>query len=103
MIGPVREVASADELATELDAGALGARAAIALIGGADFTDEALVAALRGLFETIATACESSMTAVVDGGTDSGVMRLMAEARAATGGTFPLIGVAPAGAFDRST
>lgn len=35
--------------------------------------------------------------AVVDGGTEAGVMRLMGQARAAAGATFPLIGVAAAG------
>jgi hypothetical protein len=53
---------------------------------------------LRPLFEDILVPAAQSVRAVVlDGGTDSGVMRLMGEARAAAGAGFPLVGVAPAG------
>jgi hypothetical protein len=97
---PVRPVGSIDALRAELEAFA-GSRA-ILLVGGADFTDEALLDAIRGFLSNLASWCDVTRTAVVDGGTDSGVMRLVGEARHSLGGTFPLIGVAPAGALDRS-
>jgi hypothetical protein len=46
---------------------------------------------------------ERTNTTVVDGGTDSGVMHLIARERAARRATFRLIGVAPRGAFQRRT
>lgn len=76
---------------------------ALLLVGGADFADAELLASLRSFFAALAAACERTSSAVVDGGTDSGVMRLMAEARAAAGGSFPLVGVMPGGALDRTT
>ena len=75
---------------------------ALALIGGADFTDIDETR-LQAFFAVLAAHCQSTGTAVVDGGTDSGVMRLMAAARTAAGAAFPLIGVAPAGALERTT
>lgn len=76
---------------------------AIALIGGADGMGEADRSALRGFFATLAAYLEATGTAVVDGGTDSGVMRLIGEAWAERGGTFRLVGVVPEGALARST
>lgn len=75
------------------------------LIGGADFagTDPAVLGGIRAVLLTLASHCERTGTAVVDGGTDAGVMRWFAEARAAIGGSFPLIGVAPRFAFERET
>ena len=103
MTGAVREVRTVGELAAAIDASSRGVHAAVALIGGADFTDEGLAGPLHALFDTLTRYCESTGSAVVDGGTDTGVMRFMAAARAAVGGTFPLIGVAPAGALQRLT
>ena len=76
---------------------------AILLVGGAAFTETERLEALRRLFATLAGYLERTGTAVVDGGTDSGVMRLMADARTAIGGSFRLVGVAPIGAFERTT
>jgi hypothetical protein len=76
---------------------------AVVLIGGADFTEVALEAALRGFFTNLAAYLEATGTALIDGGTDSGVMRLIAGARQAIGGTFRLIGIAPTLAFSRPT
>jgi SLOG in TRPM, prokaryote len=44
----------------------------------------------------LAPLAERCGAAVIDGGTDAGVMRLMGQARTAIGASFPLIGVAPA-------
>jgi hypothetical protein len=45
----------------------------------------------------IATAAQETGAAVVDGGTDAGVMRLMGQARNKRKASFPLIGVAAIG------
>lgn len=108
MTSPVREVTSIADMLAALSSDPLpgqpaGAGRSLVLIGGADATAPALVGELRGLFEVIARHCEATGTAVFDGGTDSGVMRLMGEARAAIGGRFRLIGVAPTGALGRPT
>ena len=59
---------------------------------------DADMARLRPLFvETLAPLAEALGAFVVDGGTDAGVMRLMGQAHAETGATFPLIGVAVTG------
>jgi hypothetical protein len=45
------------------------------LIGGADQTEPDRQAALEAFLATVARHCERTGTVVVDGGTDSGVMR----------------------------
>ena len=100
----VRGVTSKDNLLAALAGeGGLGRSngRALILLGGADSTEPERMAELRGLFERIARHCARTDTAVVDGGTDSGVMRLMGEARDSIGGSFTLVGVAPASAFGR--
>lgn len=78
--------------------GLTGPRPTLVLIGGADGLGDAGLAGLRPLFrETLAPLVAALAVAVVDGGTDAGVMRLMGQARAETGATFPLIGVSARG------
>jgi SLOG in TRPM, prokaryote len=115
MAGVVRHVASKTELLDAIDSlaredgmrpgGGVGGAPprAVILIGGADFTETRLLARLRAFFAVLAAHLERTGARVVDGGTDSGVMRLVAEARTAIDGTFLLIGVAPAGAVRRRT
>jgi hypothetical protein len=98
----VREVATQSDFLATLGPAAADSRAVI-LIGGADFTEAGRLAELGTFFETLAAFCERTGTTVVDGGTHSGVMRLIAEARSRLDVEFPLIGVAPVGAFDRSS
>ncbi len=72
-------------------------RPILGLGGGASKLSEPNLARLRSLFvEILAPLVETLGVTVVDGGTDAGVMQLMGLARAETGATFPLIGVAPA-------
>ena len=102
MVESALVVASMAELTEALGPAPADGRALI-LIGGADFTEPELLAQLRTFFAALADHLERSGTALVDGGTDSGVMRLIAEARTAIHGTFRLVGVAPALAMSRPT
>lgn len=73
-------------------------RPVLVLVGGAGGLDDADMPRLRPLFtEAFAPLAEASGASVVDGGTDAGVMRLMGQARAEMGATFPLVGVAAIG------
>jgi SLOG in TRPM, prokaryote len=98
----VRLIATMADLREALGVAASDGRAAI-LVGGADFTEADRLVELGRFFTTLAAYLERTRTALVDGGTDSGVIRLIGEARAEIGGTFRLIGVAPALAFSRPT
>lgn len=98
----VRPITTEAELLAALGPRPANGRA-ILLAGGADLTEPERRAVLRELFLRLAGYCEETGTAVLDGGTDSGVMRLIAEARLAVGAGFPLIGVAPSGALERPT
>ncbi len=88
---------------------ALGPRrrdgSAIALVGGADSATAHELRRLRSFFARLTTHLSVTATTVVDGGTDSGVMRLIGEARAALSpdAQFELIGVLPEGALRRTT
>ena len=76
---------------------------AIALIGGADNLVAAARARIAPFFRTLAEALDAAHAVLVDGGTESGVMRLVADARRETGATFRLIGVVPRGRIGRPT
>ena len=102
MSSPIRAVASDAELLDALGPAAADGRALV-LIGGADNTEPDRLGALEAFMATVVRYCAKTGTAVVDGGTDSGVMRLIGKARASADGTFRLIGVAPTGAFERQT
>lgn len=84
-----------DDLPAALAAGGLSnPRPVLVLVGGAGGLSPAEQARLTPLFvHGLVPAVERSGAAVVDGGTDSGVMRLLGEARAASRGQFPLVGV----------
>lgn len=84
-----------EEVAGELTLG--GASAGLVVIGGADGMPRRDQVRLRSLFrDVLAELAFRLRTAVVDGGTDSGVMRLMGRGRRDSGREFPLVGVAPA-------
>ncbi|MDQ3814497.1 MAG: hypothetical protein M3347_11165 [Armatimonadota bacterium] len=73
-------------------------RPALVVVGGAGELDETDLSRLRPLFrEALAPVAEATAACVVDGGTDSGIMQLMGQARAAMQANFPLIGVAAVG------
>lgn len=70
----------------------------LVLVGGASGISEADMKRLQRLFvEDIAPTAQELGVAVVDGGTDAGIMRLIGQARTQIGATFPLIGVAAYG------
>jgi tetratricopeptide (TPR) repeat protein len=71
-------------------------RPAIFILGGAmDMASEEMQATRPIIEEGLARYAQEHQVAIVDGGTHSGVMRLMGEARRKNAATFPLIGVAP--------
>lgn len=73
-------------------------RPTLVLVGGASGIGDADKDRLQKLFtEEIAPLAQELGVAVVDGGTDAGIMRFMGQARTQRGGTFPLIGVAALG------
>lgn len=73
-------------------------RPVVVVVGGAAGLDRADRRRLRPLFEAgLAPVVDDLDAVVVDGGTRSGVMRVIGEARFRTGGQFPLVGVAAAG------
>ena len=70
----------------------------VVLVGGAGGLDQADLDRLRPVFESgLVPVMTHLMGAAVDGGTWSGVMRLLGEARSGASADFPLVGVAAAG------
>ncbi|WP_421654429.1 hypothetical protein [Leptothermofonsia sp. ETS-13] len=70
----------------------------IVLVGGANGLRHYHIARLHTLFvHVLAPLAESLGAVVLDGGTDTGVMRMMGNAHRQIKSTFPLIGVLPAG------
>ena len=73
-------------------------RPTLVLAGGADGLSRSDLDRLRPIFVgTLAPLAQRLGAYVIDGGTDSGVMKLMGQARAGANGDFPLIGVAAVG------
>jgi SLOG in TRPM, prokaryote len=72
-------------------------RSVLVFVGGAGgMTPDDLAITAKAL-ERVIPALEEWQAAVVDGGTDSGIMRVMGRLREAAGGHFPLVGVAAEG------
>jgi hypothetical protein len=95
----VIELARPEELASKLSELDLRApRPVLVLVGGADGLTDAQLARLRPLFEEgLAPLADALGACVIDGGTDTGVMALIGQARAKLGASFPLIGVTASG------
>jgi SLOG in TRPM, prokaryote len=73
-------------------------RATVVLVGGAGGLDDAGMARLKPLFTAaLVPILDKNGALAIDGGTYSGVMRLLGQARQAQAGRFPLIGVVAAG------
>lgn len=98
---PAVRVASFTRLASALDdLGVRRGRPVVVLVGGAAGMSEDDTALAGGMLrDAVFPLLNRLGAAVVDGGTDSGVMRLAGRARDAVGGRFPLVGVVAAGAM----
>lgn len=95
-VGDVNELLSA---LTRL--GLTPPRPTLVVVGGAGGLDGAGIERLRPLIETgIVPVLERFGAAAVDGGTLSGVMRMLGEARWALGAAFPLVGVVAEGTVE---
>jgi TRPM family ion channel len=68
----------------------------VVLCGGAAKMPEAKQRELQAMFAAIGTLAKERRIAVGDGGIKAGIMEAAGKARLASGGAFPLIGVAPA-------
>jgi hypothetical protein len=92
-------VDAVSDLPATLDALAVGrGRPVLVLVGGAGgMSQEYLSRVAEVLSRQVVPVLARLGAAVVDGGTDSGVMRVMGEARSAAGANFPLVGVAAEG------
>jgi hypothetical protein len=88
-----------EELPAALErAGLALERAVVVLVGGAGGMGEQDLHSVGDILrDTVVPVVERHAAVVVDGGTDSGVMRLIGRARSAAGARFPLVGVAAAG------
>jgi hypothetical protein len=76
--------------------GALGLEAprpTLAIVGGAAGLDEHELAGLAPVGVALMRAAAAAGAAIVDGGTDAGVMRLVGRAHAEAGARVPLVGV----------
>jgi hypothetical protein len=89
-------IGSTDEITAALHGAGLRLdRAVIVLVGGAGtMGDKELETVDQVLRDEVVPLAERRDAVVIDGGTDSGVMQLIGRARSASGGRFPLIGVA---------
>ncbi|RMF62404.1 MAG: hypothetical protein D6742_20150 [Cyanobacteria bacterium J069] len=68
----------------------------LVVVGGAGKLSREDQAQVRSLFvKVLAPLAEALGAAVIDGGTDAGIMRMMGQARRRTRSRFPLVGVAP--------
>jgi TRPM family ion channel len=95
----IARVNSVSDLPATLDALAVRrGRPVLVLIGGAGrMSDDHLSRTADVVGRQVVPVVHRVGAAVVDGGTDSGVMRMMGQARSATGASFPLVGVAAQG------
>ena len=96
---PRIRIVRADDIPAALDrVGLRRERVVIVLVGGAGGMSEQDLANMAKLLRSeIVPLAERRDAVVIDGGTDSGVMRLIGRARSSSGGRFPLVGVAVEG------
>lgn len=95
---PLARVAEPGDLPAALKAlGIEAGRPVLVLVGGAGGMSPEQMTALAGAIGQLTAALGDWGAAVVDGGTDSGVMRVIGQARDAAGASFPLVGVAAEG------
>jgi SLOG in TRPM, prokaryote len=87
-------VEAIDDLARAVRELEVGGRPALVVVGGASGMSPREIRRLGPLFsDVLAPLAQQLGATVIDGGTDTGVMRLMGSARGEGGCQFPLIGV----------
>jgi hypothetical protein len=93
------DISDADELPSAIATlGLQPPRPTLVLVGGAGGLDESDIDRLRPIFAAgIVPVLERFGAVAVDGGTFSGVMRILGETRSTLGAEFPLVGVVAAG------
>jgi hypothetical protein len=95
---PVARVAEPGEIPAALEAlGIRTGRPVLVVVGGADGMSPEHMTALAGAVGPVIRSLGDWGAALVDGGTDSGVMRVIGQAHDAAGASFPLVGVAAEG------
>jgi hypothetical protein len=96
---PLIMVDRVEELPAALErAGLAPERTVVVLVGGAGGMGEQDLHSVGDILrDTVVPVVERHAAVVIDGGTDSGVMRLIGRARSAAGARFPLVGVAAVG------
>lgn len=100
--GHSAQVLSLSDQTTSLEAldrmGLPLAQPTLVIIGGASLMSDESIERLQTIFDQVfAPLAQSLGLTVLDGGTDTGVIHMMGQARRTTGGSFPLIGVVPQG------
>ncbi len=98
-IAEVIQIASSADLEFVLQTlGIDSRRPAMVVIGGASKLSTSDFNRVQQLFvKVLAPLAQKWRAAVIDGGTDAGVMRLMGQARMTIAADFPLVGVIPIG------
>jgi len=97
-VPPFARVSQPAELPVALKAlGIAVHRPVVVLVGGAGGMTPDQLATMAEAVQPIIPALDGWGATIVDGGTDSGVMRVMGQARDAAGASFPLVGVAAEG------
>ncbi len=97
-IPPFARVGKPAELSAALGALNIGVgRPVLVLVGGAGGMTRDHLAAMAHVMDRIIPALDGWGAAIVDGGTDSGVMRVAGRAHDAARARFPLVGVAAEG------
>ena len=97
-VPPFARVAEPADLSAALKALGLALhRPVLALVGGAGGMMPDQLAGMAEAMKPLVPALDRWGAAVVDGGTDSGVMRVIGQARDSAGASFPLVGVAAEG------
>ncbi|HUY52613.1 MAG TPA: hypothetical protein VMV92_44075 [Streptosporangiaceae bacterium] len=97
-VPPYARVGQPADLSAALGALSIGLhRPVLVSAGGAGGMTPDHLAVMARVMERIVPALDRWGAAVIDGGTDSGVMKIMGQAREAAGARFPLVGVAAEG------
>jgi SLOG in TRPM, prokaryote len=98
VVPPTARVTEPGDVPTALKALDIAVRRPVlVLVGGAGGMSPEQMTALTGAISQVIPALGDWRAAVVDGGTDAGVMRVIGQARATAGASFPLVGVAAEG------